>query len=68
MIKILPNQEVLRKSQNWVETQPSPSVFPPEMNFRNYIEKIQKSRSQSFLLLSNFDWFSAFGYIFLTGL
>ena len=61
MIKILPNQEILQKSQNWVGTQPSPSVFPPEMNFRNYIEKIQKSRSQSFLLLSNFDWFSAFG-------
>ena len=58
--RILGNQEMLKKSQIWVETQPSAQSPFRNLNFANNSSKACKSKYQTFLVLSNFTGFLYF--------
>ena len=59
-LKTLGNKEILRKSQIWVQTQPSAQSPFQKLNFGNSSPKTRKSRYQTFLVLSSFTGFLCF--------
>ena len=59
-LRILRNKEILRKSQIWVETEPSAQSPYHKFNFGSSNQKICRSRYQTFLVLSSFTGFLNF--------
>ena len=53
-LRILGNNEILRKSQIWMETEPSASSPFQKLIFGNSSQETRKSRYQTFLILSSF--------------
>ena len=59
-LRILESKRMKRKSNNCVETQASAQFPVQRLSIGNSGQNLRKSRSQSFLVLSNFAWLSYF--------
>ena len=53
-------QEVLVKSQSWVETELSAQYFCQKQNFSNSDQNLNKNRYEAFLYLASFVWYCYF--------